>query len=404
MRIKDFFTDDVLFFGVDWDYISKQPQFQALAKTPQSKVWHQEGDVLAHTKLVVSAVLDIFHGQNPTRWVNFNTLPLGMDILIVAAICHDLGKATTTRWDNEKKDYTTAYHGSAGERIARDLLFDEPDIVARECICHMVRHHMTMHHLDNIEFEDAVSRCMDMIHPIVPLQAMAILNYADSKGSINEIEDDEFLRRKIKYVEKCCKEAEKRYYEQQKKLPEKEIIMMVGIPGSGKDTYIDKHFRHDDRYTVICRDDIRTEIGLKGDKPMGNKEQEDYVTTVFNKRLDDAMWKGKIPVINNTNLLRKYRRGFVDLLRNHGFNFKVRCIYIEPPTIDTAIKRRDGQIPIKVINRMWANFEFPMSCEYQTLEIQKQKKDGITTTNAILEHHTKTTSLLRKIKAWFGFY
>ena len=53
MKFRDIINEN----GVIWDKVCKIPEFAALEKTPQSKRWHQEGNVLMHTKLVVMNML-----------------------------------------------------------------------------------------------------------------------------------------------------------------------------------------------------------------------------------------------------------------------------------------------------------------------------------------------------------
>lgn len=92
MKFRDIINDQ----GVMWDKVCKIPEFAALEKTPQSKRWHQEGNVLIHTKLVVMNMLRELQGM-----ADISDKPYRL-IMIASALCHDLGKAVTTRWDDEK--------------------------------------------------------------------------------------------------------------------------------------------------------------------------------------------------------------------------------------------------------------------------------------------------------------
>ena len=194
MKFKDFFNED---WSVNWKRIHKLYWFEQLSHTPQSSVWHREGCVLAHTHNTVSEIEKILSNNDIEKgseeWI----------MCVMAAICHDLGKADTTKWSVEKNDWTTKNHGVVGERITRNLLFDE-DIILREKICYMVRHHMTLHHvLDNPD--ETNKRLIKLSHGIVPIKYMLWLNEADSKGSINDIETEEFLNNKINTIyDKVC--------------------------------------------------------------------------------------------------------------------------------------------------------------------------------------------------------
>jgi tRNA nucleotidyltransferase (CCA-adding enzyme) len=63
------------------------PELVALAETPQDPVWHPEGDVWTHTLLVVDEAAALRADLNRPRAL----------ALMLAALCHDLGKPATTQ-------------------------------------------------------------------------------------------------------------------------------------------------------------------------------------------------------------------------------------------------------------------------------------------------------------------
>lgn len=77
-----------LTFLVDTGWIENYPELQALIGVPQDPKWHPEGDVWNHTKFVCDAAADIANQNKMT--------PVDKATLVLAALCHDLGKATTT--------------------------------------------------------------------------------------------------------------------------------------------------------------------------------------------------------------------------------------------------------------------------------------------------------------------
>jgi tRNA nucleotidyltransferase (CCA-adding enzyme) len=66
------------------------PEVHALIDLPQEKEWHPEGDVWIHTLMVVDEAAKIIHreGSNFTKEEQMQ--------IMMGALCHDLGKATTT--------------------------------------------------------------------------------------------------------------------------------------------------------------------------------------------------------------------------------------------------------------------------------------------------------------------
>jgi tRNA nucleotidyltransferase (CCA-adding enzyme) len=100
-------------FMRDWGMLPMvAPELVALAATPQDPEWHPEGDVWAHSLQVVdeAALLIADLGQDRPRAL---TVMLG-------ALCHDLGKAATTRFEDGR--IRSRGHEEAGLEPTRALL------------------------------------------------------------------------------------------------------------------------------------------------------------------------------------------------------------------------------------------------------------------------------------------
>jgi len=386
MRFKDLFNND---WSVNWEKILTISHFSKLQTTPQSSTWHKEGHCFEHTKLV---------SQSMERLLNRNLIEKGTEnwvMCMAAVLCHDLGKGETTKWSEEKNDWTTNNHGVVGERITRHLFYDE-SIVLRERVCYMVRHHMTLHHIYD-KPEETNKRLIKLSHGIVPLNYMILLNIADSLGSINDMEtEDSVFDKEMKLMNDvsslCC-------YQKPYSLIEKSqlirdfigydgkvindnndfcVYILCGFPGCGKSTYY-KEFLADK--PIISRDIIRGELGIDGatttndKKVVGTKEEEDKVSEIFNERMIEHCENKESFVLDNTNLKHQYRKDY--LLKIMKYNPKVKIIYIEAPNyIKDCIDRRKGEIPKKVYDRMENNFDFPQLYECDELIIVKQHTDN----------------------------
>lgn len=376
MKFRELFNHDT--WLPDWDKIFSIKEFNDMAKCEQSKIWHTEGKVDVNTKLVCQAMRSFLLNRE-------NIEPSDNDYYIMmmsAAICHDLGKPSTTKFDEEKGDFTTKCHGQVGAKITRKLFYDE-DFELREKVCYMVRWHMALHHIFDKE-EMSTRKMIQLSHGRVPVKDMLILNVCDSLGSKNEFEDEVFLADKEERIKSVaiglnCYETPYEFNNEYDKIrffhfkdrlfPEGcslpkdygqfTMYVMVGVPGSGKSYYIENNLKG---IVQISRDLIRSEIGIKGEKPQGTKEQESHVTEIFNERMLECCKNKQDFVIDNTNVRKMYRDAYTDMTMR--YMPKIVYVYVEAPSLDVNKSRRKGMMPLEVIDRMWNQFDFPEPTEY----------------------------------------
>jgi len=106
------------------------PELAALIGVPQHKPWHPEGDAYEHTLQVLDAVVRRTYATERDKL-----------IFIYTALCHDLGKATTTEIENGI--WRAHKHEVVVVPMARALLerlgVEESMILV---ICKLCRHHM----------------------------------------------------------------------------------------------------------------------------------------------------------------------------------------------------------------------------------------------------------------------
>lgn len=111
------------------------PELYALQNVLQNPVYHPEGDAFQHTLHVMEAAKYIARRDNLTYQ--------DAQILLVAAMCHDFGKATHTLWNEAKGSYTSPGHDAGGVKPTRAFLarmgFDET--LTERIVC-LVREHM----------------------------------------------------------------------------------------------------------------------------------------------------------------------------------------------------------------------------------------------------------------------
>lgn len=363
MKINDFFIKKEL----NWELINSIPDFGILKSIPQTPKWHKERCVWNHTKLVVDNMINELSKRQVDNSRDYYKL------MVCAALCHDLGKATTTEWSEKKQDYISYNHAYSSDKITRRLFYDE-DVELREKLCSLVRLHMDIRHvLDNEE--QAISNLTQLYNSCyASLEDLLLLNLCDTLGSINDIESKEDIfdiNNKLNdliSVNISSKGVNKFSYQLDSSQPQFTVYFMIGLPGSGKDTYIKNNLNE---FPTICRDDIRKELGIQGDKPMGMKKEENLVTKIVEEIMKELCEKEQSFIINNTNLKQKYRDNFKRIISKSKYNPKIIYIYVEASSIDINKERRRGQIDGSVIDNMFNKFDFPLPSEYDELVFVK---------------------------------
>lgn len=357
---------------LNWNYIDSIPEFQKLKECEQTPKWHKEGNAYEHVKCCLNVAYNLIRDE---KWER-------KDIdrkrcFLMSVLFHDIGKITTTKFIRD--DWHSYGHEVEGDKITRKILWNE-DQTGRETVCSMVRWHMERCGLNKCRnvadksLKIALFADMEMLYDVM---------FCDIFGSTPEDETSRHtdisiidtmrllgsnanqyntcgIRRNLFHNEPC--------FVNYSIYPK--ITVLVGLPGSGKDTWISKNVSSDD--VVICRDDIRAELGLcaHGEKIVGTREQEEIVSKIFNKKLIDAAESSKNIVINNINLKKKYRDAYRTLLNKYKYYWVYQVI--EAPTLADNIQRRDGQINKEVFTNMILAFDWPTCDEYDVINIEKQ--------------------------------
>ena len=130
-------------FLIDTAWIESFPELLAMKDSPQDPEWHPEGCVLTHTIHCMNAAADIAEREGIA----------GDDrlVLILAMLCHDIGKPVTLSKNNEGRFINHA-HAEKGVPIAQAFLTSigaSAKIIAR--VLPLVKYHMVHLSLADIE-------------------------------------------------------------------------------------------------------------------------------------------------------------------------------------------------------------------------------------------------------------
>lgn len=132
------------------------------------------------------------------------------------------------------------------------------------------------------------------------------------------------------------------------------IVMMVGLPLSGKSTYIDQFKQKpaskigpDNSYTIVCPDDVRLALGFEFHKPM-----ENFVWATVETMARALLLRGQNIVVDATNLTRYSRKLWINLAKEYKAELQV--IIIDTPVEECVGRSEDTNRwqMIPVIRRM----------------------------------------------------
>lgn len=146
-----------------------------------------------------------------------------------------------------------------------------------------------------------------------------------------------------------------------------ELILLIGIPGSGKSFYAKKYdydriFKHNT--TILSSDQVRKELYGDENDQTHNEEVFQYIKDTSVKKLE----KGQRVIVDATNLSRKARQSitsYVDQeLSFYEYGF-IKFIVVATPYYQCLEnnRKRSRQVPENVIKRMYKQFEFPTYTE-----------------------------------------
>lgn len=152
------------------------------------------------------------------------------------------------------------------------------------------------------------------------------------------------------------------------------LIVMVGVPGSGKDYQIENsEFLYADgevKREVISRDLVRYEM-VREDEEYFCREKEVFEQYIL--QISNALSNNKVVIANATQAnygSRKKLLHAVDEKFGRDYNIVMYCIICDYETADRRNKQREGRavVPSKAMMEMFNNFSVPNLKEDDRIE------------------------------------
>ncbi len=340
---------------------------------PQDKIFHAEGDVAIHTKMVTEALV-----QLPA----YLELPeQEQDLLFAAALLHDVEKRSTTVEEANGR-ITSKGHARKGESTARQLIYRSipAPFELREAVAKLVRYHgLPLWVFEKPDPQKALFKASLE----VDTQLLALLTRADILGRICS-DQEELLYRLDLFIAFCQEQncwgqpkvfasdwGRYQYFQKEDSTADYqpyekdafEVLILSALPGTGKDYFIKKNYPDT---PVVSLDDLRRKNKVRPNDKKGNgqiiqmaKEQ----ARVYLRKKQTFIW-------NATNITRNLRSLMIDLFQTYGA--KTRIVYLEVPYQQLIRQNQDREfpIPVKVLEKMINNLEVPALWEAPIVEIK----------------------------------
>lgn len=330
-----------------------------MEQTQQYPVWHGEGDVLAHTKMVAAALTALpayISADEETR-----------KMLLLSAILHDIGKLHTTRWEDGR--WTSHGHARAGAYMARRILWQDSGLCGtpekqqlRESVCSLILYHgLPAHAIDEPDGLLRLRRAAanGELAPGFTIESLCTLAQADILGRI--CSDSEELLCKVQLCRELAAEGSVLnspyrfpsghtgycYMSGKNISPEYalyddswgEVVLMSGLPGTGKDSWIKENLD----MPMVSLDEIRKKLGVS---PTGNQGR---VVDEATRQAKELLRRKQPFVWNATNITPQTRGRQVELFTGYGASVKI--VYLETDWQEQLRRNadRDDAVPERVI-------------------------------------------------------
>lgn len=339
------------------------PELSILDTCPQDPIFHAEGDVGTHTRMVVEAMV-----RDPA-WQSL--APMDRAGLFWAAVLHDVGKPAVTKHEDGGR-VSSPGHSRVGAAIARELLwFAGSPFTWREALCGIIAHHqlpfwlITRPNPPRLALEMSWHCRTD--HLCMHARADALGRICEDQTSILEHVD----LAEVMFREAGCwdqpfafanDESRVAFFELKDRDPHFcaheefrcTVTVMSGLPGAGKDTWIRTHRPES---PVVSLDLIREELRIRPTDNQGRVIQAAF------ERAREYLRAGRNFVWNATNVTRQSRSKVLRVLRGYGARIEIVYVEVGPDQLRRQNQDRADVVPDAVIDRLSKKLDPPQLWE-----------------------------------------
>jgi len=138
-----------------------------------------------------------------------------------------------------------------------------------------------------------------------------------------------------------------------------DMILLIGLPGSGKSTWVERYATNRKHTVSISSDKIREE--LYGDE--ATQGDNNKIFSLVRERAEEALKDCKDVIIDATNMTIKDRSAYFDIAKTYGA--VVTGILFDIPVEECKRRnsKRDRVVPDFVYDKMMERYEQPQLSE-----------------------------------------
>ena len=130
------------------------------------------------------------------------------------------------------------------------------------------------------------------------------------------------------------------------------IILLKGLPASGKSTYSKQFCKENPEYIRLNKDDIREFFG----NPPFSSSFEKSVLTVQKTLGETAVKLGKSLIIDDTNFAEKHYMYWSSLARDNSYEFEIKFFDVPVEECIRRDKEREKSVGEMVIRSMYNKY------------------------------------------------
>lgn len=351
-------------WSLDWSLIDATYEWvEAMRGVEQSPLFHGEGDVWIHTRMVCQEMVALKEWLESPRE--------RQEMLFTAALLHDVAKPVCTRKDSDGK-WTSKGHSRRGASMAREILWRMGcPRKLREQVCNLVLNHQLPFFI--LERDDGERKAVEVAETTCWAD-LCLLTEADIRGreclDKEELLDRVFMTREWTVELGCfegpfdfpsdhsrflwCRDSKRYIGAKAWDDTRSKVTLLSGVPGSGKDTWLKTHRPE---LPVVSLDNIRREFGVS---PLGNQGR---VIQEARERARVFLRAGQSFAWNATNVTRQLRKKSINLFADYNARIEIVSLEVGAETLSVRNQTREHPVPMHIIEKLISKWEPPDTTE-----------------------------------------